>query len=182
MKASRIAVAFVVGAAAAAALYWWFSPYLAMRQLRDAAARHDAAAFDARVDYTAVREDLKAQLSGRIAGAVGQPGDNPLAAIGNILGRAVANPMVDALVRPDAVMDTLNTGELKALPLPGAGTVRAAGDMSWWYRREGANRFIAQPRVAGRPDTEPTIALALQRHGFADWKLEAILLPPPPRP
>lgn len=121
MKA-RLAAAALAVIVVALGAWWYFSPFLAVRALQQAARAGDAATFNAHVDYPSVRQSLKVQLSGLLARKLGGGGGestNPLAALGGMIGQRLIDPLVDALVRPETVMAALQNGRL-AQPAPGA--------------------------------------------------------------
>lgn len=86
--------------------YWYWSPFLAVRQLQTAAQNGDAETFNDHVDYSKLRESLKGQFSALVAEKMGAPQDasNPFAALSSLIGLGLVNQMVDALVRPEMVM------------------------------------------------------------------------------
>jgi len=169
------AVAIAIGA------YWYESPFLAIHNLREAGARGDAAGVSEHVDYAALRENLKAQFADRVAGAIGKPESNPISALGTALGMVLANPVIDALVRPETVMQAMATGRLRpgAPPTePAASRDEPGGEPAHWrYERFGADRVVAYPR-----EDAGSVGLQFERRGFADWKLTGILAAPAPAP
>jgi hypothetical protein len=170
-------VALVVAVLIAIGIYWYASPYLALHGLKSAAQKGDVEAVAARVDIVSYRESLREQFAGKVSGVIGKSSSNPLSALGNLLGMAVATPVVEAMARPEAIMNTLRRGELTPLPGTASAVSTADPDMQWRYEREGANRFIAYPRAADAKPDDPSFGLVLQRQGFVDWKLVGVRLP-----
>ena len=114
MKSSRHTwVAAVVVIVLAIGGYWWWSPVHVLHQMQAAGARGDAEGISEHVDYPALRENLRAQYAERMAHKIGEPKDNPLSALGNMIGMAFVNQLVDALVRPQALAAALATGIVK---------------------------------------------------------------------
>lgn len=143
----------------AVAAYWYWSPLLVVHQMKEAVRIHDVEAFNSHVDFPALRENMKDDIAGK-------PGDDVLSGFGRMLGGVV----VDALVRPEAVMFVLEHGDF----------ARKRGDHErnqdppaseekpkWLTEREGVNRYIIR---------NDKIALVLVRNGFADWKLSELRL------
>jgi type II secretion system protein G len=104
---------------AGVAAYWYWSPYLTMRDLQRAAASADADSFNDHVDYPALRDSLKGQLSARMtrelhdqAGA-GDEFAQAGSALGSMLGLAMVDKMVDAVVRPETVMQAMKSGKFQ---------------------------------------------------------------------
>lgn len=86
----------------------FFAPYLTVRSMRLAAEAGDAEAFSRHVDYPALRESVKAELSKAMnAQIVNLAGGSELgrfgAKIAGALGNQALGPAVDALVRPEAL-------------------------------------------------------------------------------
>jgi hypothetical protein len=163
------------------AAFWYFSPYVTLHAMRNAAQAHDAAALARHVDFPRVRESLKGQvraLTARQARDIG--GDHPLAragaAFGAMLGNLVGNTLVDVLVTPERLADAMREGELKEPSAAG----EAAGpkqEKQWAFERRGMNVFVAK---ALDSSGEADIGFVLEREGFATWRLVGIELPRSP--
>ncbi|WP_067065439.1 DUF2939 domain-containing protein [Roseateles chitosanitabidus] len=187
------AIAVVLGVAA----YWYWSPFLAIHQLRAAAKAGDADAFSEHVDYPRLRDSLKGQLSAAIGGRmaermprsdVGKAG----AALGALFASAMTDRLVDAIVRPEAVMRILQEGRLMPRSAARGGesddspppeTPDASGSAPapsrapiWSTERQGVDTFILYARQAGQPEDRRT-GLVLERRGFASWQLTEIRMP-----
>lgn len=115
--AKKLTAAFLALAALALAAFWYWSPYWSLYQMRAAARDQDAQAFNSYVDYPLLRESLKRQLDAALAAQVGKvrnASQAPVtAALGEAAGLAVAERMVDELVRPETVMRAMRHGRLK---------------------------------------------------------------------
>lgn len=175
MKTKSILAALVI-AVAGIGSYWYFSPYLTLKSMRDAAQANDADAFNDKVDYPKVRESLKGQMSAMMAEKVGQQ-DNGFAAFGAMLGMALVNQMVDALVRPEMVMRSMQEGELK--PVPATSKDASLGGpaekkVEWTLDRKSTNKVIAYAQETGQAEANKDFGLVFERSGFADWKLTEI--------
>ncbi|MDI1270497.1 MAG: DUF2939 domain-containing protein [Polaromonas sp.] len=191
----------IKGAAVAAVLtiagYWYWSPFLAVRQLQSAAQKKDADAFNERVDYPKLRESLKGQFAAIMGERLVKPEDagNGFAALGAMLGLAMVNQFVDAMVRPEAVMRAMQDGQLapkanspsdSPAPTPPAGkpdvTAKAEPQEDkpkWAYERKGVDKLIAYASDPMKPEVpnQEKLGLVFQRSGFADWKLTEFRLP-----
>ena len=179
---SRTLISAVLVAVLAIGGYWYFSPYLALKSMRSAAERHDADAFNERVDYPRLRESLKGQLAAHMSQQASKSADSGAGALGAMLGMALINPLIDAIVRPELVMQAMQEGQLKGLPgaQPGAAgdqPATSAQEVKWEVERKGANKLIAHGRDAGEPRADKGLELVFERSGFADWKLTEIRLP-----
>jgi type II secretion system protein G len=108
-----------VAAAIGIAAYWYWSPYLALNDMRSAVHDADADSFNAHVDYPKLRESLKGQLSALMTQDLlahsnsGSGIDSAGAALGGMLGLAFVDRIVDAVVRPEAVMHAMQNGKFK---------------------------------------------------------------------
>jgi hypothetical protein len=177
-------------AIAAVAAYWYWSPYVVMRQMRSAAIEADADSFNDHVDYPRLRESLKGQLSARITGDLAShPGSgNPIeqagSALGSMLGLALVDRMVDAVVRPEMVMRAMEQGRFQlqndrrqAPDDKDAGPeAPAQRKASWHVERKGVDKvFIHVDGDDASARSGP--AFVMRRDGFANWKLTEIRLP-----
>jgi hypothetical protein len=185
IRIGKPALAAIVVACAGIAAYWYWSPWLALRAMQTAAVAHDADAFNAHVDYPRVRTSLKAQFSRRLAGQMEKSADpnNPMASLGAMLGRSMAEKMVDAMVRPETIMRIMQSGQFgprtpdaaPAAPPEAAGA--APGKPKWTIVREGSNRLVAMPEGAATLDKK--VYIVFERSGFAHWNLTDVRLQSP---
>ncbi|SDG91965.1 MULTISPECIES: DUF2939 domain-containing protein [unclassified Duganella] len=169
MNRNRLYVALILSAVAG---YWYFSPYLTVYQLQAAAQAGDAAAFNKHVDYPQLRDSVKQQLVAMTTGP--SASEDSLAAK---LGQLVIDKLVNAFVRPEAVMLAMQKGVFKPQQKhAGVPDQTAAQKPQWTSSHDGVNRFIVQASDA-KGGASQTLALVLERNGFADWKLAEIRLP-----
>ncbi|SEA89888.1 DUF2939 domain-containing protein [Variovorax sp. YR216] len=193
---SKSFVAVVLVLLLGVAAYWYWSPFLALRQLQTAARNGEAEEFNRHVDYPKLRESLKDQFSALVAQKLGTPKDpgNPLAALGSMIGLGLVNQLVDVMVRPETVMAAMSHGRLAQpapAPTPAPGQAapessppRAEGEQTdnkprWIIDRQGASRITAFAIDPAKPD-EPNserLGLVFERSGFVDWKLTEIRMP-----
>lgn len=190
MKAIHLKLGIAALCVSAGAAYWYYSPLIALHQMRTAAREHDAESFNARVDYPRLRESVKTQLNAAMNEAV-KPRESTAggesgklgADFGKMLGMALADKMVDAMVNPEFVMGAMARGSVEPLrrsknkpdtPEPGADKP----EPKYTSERVGFDKFIMhlESDKAGQPGP----SLVMQRHGFASWKLAEVLLPARP--
>lgn len=162
--------------------YWYFSPYLAMRNIQQAAQKKDADAFNARVDYAKVRDSLKGQMSAMVAEQLGQS-SNGAESFGSMLGLALVNQMVEAFVRPEVVMHAMQEGDLRPGPAKSSSSHPDQNSpdqnkIEWLFERHGVDKIIATGRRPDQPENTIGPGFVFERSGFADWKLTEIRLPP----
>jgi hypothetical protein len=193
LRAVSAAVAIVVVFALAG--YWYWSPFIVIRQMQAAVQAGDAEAFSQHVDYPLLRESLTTQIAEKIGVEAGKAGEaaGGLAASASILGIALVRPLVDALVRPRVVMRAMQAGYLgpksalpgKPLPQGGDKPDEVSGSGSrphqrhWAYERIDVDQLFAQAVDPANQQEKPEdrLVLVFQRSGFADWKLTDIRVP-----
>jgi hypothetical protein len=107
--ARPLIVVLLVIAIVAVLGYGYASPYLALDRLKRAADARDAQTVSEYVDYPALRESLKEQVSALLTRKLeARANGNPLAALGAMIGVALIGPLVDAYATPDGVAALLN--------------------------------------------------------------------------
>jgi cbb3-type cytochrome oxidase subunit 3 len=108
------------------------SPYIALDRLKRAANARDAETVNRYVDFPSLRESIKQQITGLLARHLDGGHDNPLAAIGAMIGTALIGPVVNAYTTPDGVAALLNGIPPSGDPVepPPLATVSKAPSMS----------------------------------------------------
>lgn len=187
-KPSRLAAVAGVVLIAVLGAYWYWSPYVAMNSMKDAAEARDADTFNQYVDYPKLRESLKGQFSAMMTKEIGKQRsggselENAGTALGAMLGLAFADKFIEAMVRPEVVMQAMAEGKMQS---PTAGSkAGAAGsearppekEVQWSFERKGVNRVIARG-AQGEAALSDSPGFVFDRTGFADWKLTEIRLP-----
>ena len=194
MTPKNIKVAAAVAAVTIAG-YWYWSPFLVIRQMQSAAQEKDADAFNERVDYPKLRESLKGQLSAVMGEKMAKTQDagNPFAALGSMLGLAMVDRFVDAMVRPETVMRAMQDGQMSpaaAKPSDAPAPTTSNPDSQapaearedkpkWTYERKGVDKLIAyatDPQKPGVQNSEK-LGVVFERSGFVNWKLTEVRLP-----
>jgi hypothetical protein len=106
-KSVLVTLVLIVVVAACALLY--ASPYIVLDRVKRAADARDAATVNQYVDFPALRDSLKEQVSGLLTRRLDiQKSGNPLAVIGAMIGAALVGPLVDSYATPDGVAAILN--------------------------------------------------------------------------
>jgi len=67
-------IATIVLAVVAVAAYWYWSPFLALKQMQSAVRAQDADAFNRHVDYPRLRDSVKSQMAARMAAELEKSG------------------------------------------------------------------------------------------------------------
>lgn len=174
----RILPALAAVLLAGVAAYWYWSPYLAMRELRDAALAADAGRFNERVDFPSVRESLKRQFAARLHQDGADAGNN----LGGLLAGVLIDKMIDTAVRPETIMFAMREGKFK-IGNEDAGSAEGGQDTGerrktvWHTERQGVDTILFHGEREGGGARKDTMALVMQRRGFADCKLTDIRLP-----
>jgi hypothetical protein len=159
---------------AAAAAWYFISPGLTVQAMVQAAEGNDEARFSSYVDYPALREDMKAELTARLQEEARRDGSAE-AKVGLAMGMALMNPLVDSMVSPQGMKTAFaNLAKEEAATKKGetsGGKAAEGGKPRPEIRRLGFNSFI----VTGK-DT-PGSGLVFERRGLS-WKLAGIDLQP----
>ncbi|CAG2141311.1 DUF2939 domain-containing protein [Cupriavidus numazuensis] len=177
-----MAAAIAVIAIGAATSY--ASPYWTIYQMRSAIETHDAEKFSRYVDYPALRENLKGQLLSSLKGQMQSPAlkDNPFAGLGQMIGLAMVNTIVDTMVSPAGVM-ALMAGEKPATrspapqspaPAPEAPRKEAAKDA---LKYDVSYRSWTMVQATATKDNGDQIIADLRRDGLWSWKWVGIKIP-----
>jgi hypothetical protein len=172
----RITAAIALLLVAGVAAYWYWSPYLAMRELRNAAVAADAEGFNRRVDFPKLRDSLKSQFSARMNQETERADNN----FGSMLAHALVDKLIDTAVRPETMMVAMREGKFK---IENSGTRDSGQDTGehkkvvWRTERQGLDTILFHVEGDGSGDGKDKMALVMQRQGFADWKLTEIRLP-----
>lgn len=156
--------------------YLWLSPYFTMVNIRDAVSDKDTEKLRAHVEFSTLRQNLKAQLNGSIMkGAATELRDKPFSAIGKMFGSKIVDLMMDAIVTPEAAIAFIhNSGKFKEFKDESAGFLGDA--IVIW--REGRSRYHSLSTFSYLPPLDDAeIRLVFDRSGLG-WKLTNVLLPP----
>jgi hypothetical protein len=185
----------VLAAIVLVAGYWYGSPYMAVWQIRNAAQARDAEAFNRHVDYPKLRESIKEQFSALFTDAPGESAKGEAAgagaAFGKMLGLLVVNKFVDAVVRPETVMQAMRQGYLVPEAIPAGRSQRqqtrpdgpddgTEGDKAKLVlERQGADRMVIYSAKLEQQDParQDKLGFVFERSGFATWRLTAVTLP-----
>ena len=197
MSSNSIRTVAVAGVLALAALagYWHWSPYLTIHRMQAAAKAQDPDTFNDYVDYPKLRESFKGQLTALMVDTFAETkgSENAFVALGAMMAMGMVGNLVDAMVRPEAVMHAMQDGKLsepgkrsKVTPPVPSGTASQPGNASdggapveWAYERKGANKLIAYAIDPKKPNSAVSerFGVVFQRSGFADWKLTEVRMP-----
>ena len=164
-KIAAVAAALIV--IAAGALWYFESPLWTLKSIKEAAQSGDADALNAYVDYPALRQSLKTQLTARMA-AETRKDQSGLGALGMAVGVAMMGPMIDGLVSP-AGMRAVLLAEAQANRVPAASALHLPKQPV--IVRRGFSEFLVTST------RQPRSGLVFKRHGLS-WKLSGVDSPP----
>jgi len=180
----KLTLTVLILAAVAFLVAYFGSPFLAVRQLVDAAEAGDAAKLERQVDFPAFRASLKEELNARLAGEMTRKlsaRDSALGGLGMLLAPSLVSGAVDALVTPNSVSAMVREARApnpRDAVAPPADT-RPEGDKTeirQSYRYRSFDTFVLTLTDEKRPDR--TLDLLMERRGLFDWKLAGIDLTP----
>lgn len=191
LRRARAPIAAVLVLLAALAAWWYFSPYLAMRELQNAAQERDVQTIEQRVDFPRLRESLKAQLGAAMTGSLRSTPDNPFSGLAASVGGAMVSGVVELLVRPEMLMYSLRYGLAQGTPRaeppsapapppapPADRSVGAApqepAPPRWRMEWRDADRVVFRPVEDG---ARKSVGMVFERQGFATWMLVGMELP-----
>ena len=104
LRMNRIVKLAIVVLGLAFCVWMYFAPHLTVRAMRLAAERGDAEALSAHIDFPALRESVKSQLADAMDERIGGSDTaSAFGALGARLAAAVADPMIDAMLTPQAL-------------------------------------------------------------------------------
>lgn len=168
----------LVLAAVAVTGWFYYTPYMAVHGMHDAAQERNATKLANYVNFPVVKENLKTELNGQMLQKLQ---GNPFAAVGVVFAGALVNAMVDTIVSPQGLAMMIQ-GEK---PLPAA-TAEATDSSTQKQANEadkvettmgydGLNQFTV--KIYQRDKSDQAINLVLQRHNLVSWQLAEIRLP-----
>lgn len=169
--------AAVAAAAVIAVAGFYFMPHLTIHAMKSAAESRDSATLSGYIDFPAVKENLKGTLNAKIAADVAkQDESDPFAAAGAMMVAAFLNPMIDALVTPEAI-EMMMRGDKPTAHRGGDSetTQSDKDDIQTEMGYESFDRFVLNVQKKGE-EGEP-LGLVLKRDGIFSWKLAAVRLP-----
>ena len=164
-------------------------PYLALHQLVAAVESGDPALIEPKVDWPAVRQGFKDDVSGAMGAKRGGNQDGGLSALGLALGARIMGGAIDAFVTPEGLAGIIQAGrrdKAAAAAIGGAGgletTPAEAADGTprhthvVWAFFDGPASFTARIRGRGEADTDPPVRLRFELEG-GRWMLTRVFLP-----
>lgn len=153
--------------------YLYYTPYAAVKAMRDAAEAGDADSLSHYVDFPSVRESLKSAFNARLAAETLKNKDtNPFEAFGSVIASALINQLADTLVTPQglaAMMKGDKSGELEKKPSTG---VKPEAEVAVNMSYLSLNSFMV--KVSKKNRAQDDINLIFTREGLTDWQLTMV--------
>jgi hypothetical protein len=150
------------------------SPLLAVRGFVAAAKAGNAERLDSAIDFPAVRDSLKSQMTAALNERMADDPklhDTPFAALGSLLIPTIVDKLVDSLVTPDGIAQLVRRGEVRK---PGTDTPPARPP-TYSYSYIDLDRFRVTLTTPDRP--ESPAGLIFERRGLFSWKLVRVEIP-----
>ena len=174
----KLVVGLAVAAVAAFAIAWAAAPVFAAQALIRAAKAGDADRIEQLVDFPALRESLKDELTAELAAHMRRDprlAENSLGGLGMMLAPMLLSGAIDAAVTPEVVAQMVTTAEapdptVRDRPEPGDASDGDDIHQAWGYRD--LNAFAVTLTDRDHPDQR--LALILERRGLFTWKLAAV--------
>lgn len=161
---------------------YFATPILTVNAIVSAAKAGDEAALERNVDFPALRDSAKDELTARLmAEAQADPDlrDSGFGGLGMMLAPMLVSGAVDALVTPSTIAAMVRTAEAPdpadAAPSAPAEPERDSPDLRQSYGYRDLNTFVLTMTDPDRPD-QP-LKFLLTRQGLFGWKLSGIDLP-----
>lgn len=153
---------------------WYFaSPMMALKNMQTAVEARDADALSAQIDFPALREDLKAEMSAAMMAEAQKNGSEGAAAA--MLGAAFADKMIDGMVSPTGVKMLMANADKGAAAgkagLAGAPDLNKLNSDNFTVERSGFSEF----KLRNKKDPNSG-AMVFRRDGLG-WKLAGIDIP-----
>ncbi|MBX9459838.1 MAG: DUF2939 domain-containing protein [Brevundimonas sp.] len=174
----KLVVGLAVAAVAIFVIAWAAAPVFAAQALIRAAKAGDAERIEQLVDFLALRESLKDELTTELAAHMRRDprmADSTLGGLGMMLAPMLLSGAIDATVTPEVVARMVTTAEapdptVRDEPEPGDASDGDDIHQSWGYRD--LNAFAVTLTDRDHPDQH--LALIMERRGLFTWKLAAV--------
>ena len=187
-RKTKLAAAIAIVAFGA---WFYFLPYIAFSGMKSAIDARDASRLAGYVNFPALKDSIKADLSARIAARVSDTREKSLfGALGAALAGVFVDPLVDAFVTPESLAMILKAEMPKpapparqpppSAPAPPASSppesatpTESKREQSMSY--ESFDRFVVSVKKKG--STDQPFSLVFTREGWFSWKLSALRMP-----
>lgn len=167
-------VLIVAAVAAIFAAAYALSPFWAARQFKEAALSADVDRLEAAVDFPAVRDSLKSQMTVALTNKMANDPEmkaNPFAGLGAMLIPTMVNNLVDGFVTADGLSAMMKRGK----PGKDGAAAKVDPNLSYDYDYRGLDRFAVAVKNEAQPGEGPRFVF--ERRGLFTWKVIRLELP-----
>ena len=195
-RKTKLAAAIAIVAFGA---WFYFLPHIAFSGMKSAIDARDASRLAGYVNFPALKDSIKADLSARIAARVSDTREKSLfGVLGAALAGVFIDPLVDAFVTPESLAMILEADMPKPAPPPARqpppsapappstpapptspppaeSTMPSESKREQSMSYESVNRFVVSVKKKGGAD-QP-FSLVFTREGWFSWKLSALRMP-----
>lgn len=154
--------------------YFIASPYLAASALKTAAIEGDGDSLETSVDFPAVRESLKSQMTIALNEKMQNDPEmsaNPFSGLAMLMVPKIVDQAIDVYVTPEGLAQLAQGKKPKADNAPASDGTSTEFEYEW----VSIDRFRVTPKTVDGESTPPS--LLFERRGFSDWKLIRLELP-----
>jgi hypothetical protein len=134
---------------------------------------------DAAVDFPAVRESLKGQLTTALTQKMNNDPEmkaNPFAGLGMILMPTIVGRMIDGMVTPDGLAAMARRGKVEAAKAGGQAKASVDPDVDYSYDYRGLDRF-AVTVASKQTKAGEAPRFVFERRGLFSWKMIRLEIP-----
>ncbi len=172
-KNGKLLIALIFGLFAA---WFYAAPYLTLQAIKSAANARDADKLSGYINFPLLRASIKEQYSALMQDSMRDKRDNPLAVLGSSLALALADKVVDTVVRPEGLARLMSgekihgnrEGDNPTTPRPQDETEITTGYAAF-------DQF--EMRIRKKHATDKPLVLVLKRENLFFWKLAGMKLP-----
>ena len=167
-----IAVCFVVVVA-------WSTPYISAYQIKQAVATGDSKSISEKVNFPALKENLKIKFTASLNERMEELKDNPFAGMAQMMMMSLVNSMVDLYVSPSG-LSLLFDGkkpnlDKKSKESEGQKNNKSEDDLAVNYSYVSLNKF--EITVSNKKSPSDKFSFFLNRDGIFNWQLVDISFP-----
>jgi hypothetical protein len=150
---------------------WYYaSPSLALKGLRDAVTNNDVAGLESRIDFPALRAAAKGQMKQKLSAEMKKPGAPDLGILGDGLADKLLDKVVDGVVTPAGIAQMMKSQGKGAedADAPASSLKADTKEPDYQIERSGISEFrVSNPKDKNSP------VLIFTRHGLG-WKLSNV--------
>jgi hypothetical protein len=184
-KSREIGSISAIAAALLAGGYYLASPYLAVKGASEGFASRNAAQVNKYIDYPALQSSLKSQLGAIMLESMRNDPEmaaNPFSGFAAAMITPIVNTMVDTYVTPTGMKLVLDSAKQDQ-----GGATKDQTTLNLAEKSKEFNEALKKTsmgykdlgnfQLTAKGDDGKQIQILLDRRGFSDWKINAVVLP-----